>query len=62
VKKWEHKKNIDEFYESSFWPVLLFDARSELKFVNVYGAQESIPAAYVAWLAGTSNRGVEPAR
>ncbi len=26
--------------------------RSEPVFVNVYGAQESIPPAYVAWRAG----------
>ncbi len=31
-------------------------------FVNVYGAQESIPPAYVAWLAGTTNRVVVTAR
>ncbi len=31
-------------------------------FVNVEGAQESIPLAHVAWRAGTSNRFVVPAR
>jgi hypothetical protein len=35
---------------------------SEPVFVNVYGAQESIPPAYVAWRAGTKNRVVVPAR
>jgi hypothetical protein len=39
----------------------------ELIFVNVYGAQESIPRnrfppAYVAWRAGTANKIVVPAR
>jgi hypothetical protein len=29
---------------------------SEPEFVNVPGAQKSIPPAYVAWWAGTSNR------
>jgi hypothetical protein len=32
---------------------------AEPEFVNVYGAQESILPAYVAWWAGTSNRVVE---
>jgi hypothetical protein len=32
------------------------------EFVNVYGAQESIPPAYVAWRTGASNRVVVPAR
>ncbi len=36
--------------------------RTELVFVNVYGAQESIPSAYVAWRAGTTSRGFVPAR
>jgi hypothetical protein len=37
--------------------------RTEPVFVNVYGAQESIPPAYVVvWRAGTSNRVVVPAR
>jgi hypothetical protein len=32
-------------------------------FVNVYGAQESIPTAYVAWRASTTNRvSYRPAR
>jgi hypothetical protein len=30
--------------------------------VNAYGAQESIPPAYLVWRAGTSNRVVVPAR
>ncbi len=34
----------------------------EAKFVNVSGAQESIPPAYVACRVGTSNRVVVPAR
>ncbi len=34
----------------------------EPEFVNVFGAQESIPLAYVAWLARTSNRVVLSAR
>jgi hypothetical protein len=34
---------------------------SESVFINVYGAQESIPPAYIAWRADTSNRVVEPA-
>ncbi len=33
-----------------------------LVFVNVKGTQESIPTAYVALRAGTSNRVVVPAR
>jgi hypothetical protein len=35
---------------------------SEPVFVNVYGAQESIPPAYVAWRAGTTNMVIAPAR
>jgi hypothetical protein len=35
---------------------------SESVFVNVYEAQESIPPAYVAWWAVTTNRVVVPAR
>ncbi len=31
-------------------------------FVNIYGAQESILPAYVAWRAGTTNRLVVPTR
>jgi hypothetical protein len=31
-------------------------------FVNVSGAQELIPLAYVAWRAGTTNRVVVPSR
>jgi hypothetical protein len=31
-------------------------------FVNIYGAQESILPAYVAWWAGTTNRVVVPTR
>ncbi len=34
---------------------------NEHEFVNVYGAQESIPLAYVAWRGGTPNRVVVPA-
>ncbi len=34
----------------------------EPEFVNVQGAQELIPPAYVAWQAGTSNRFVVPDR
>ncbi len=30
--------------------------------MNVYGAQESISPAYIAWRAGTTNRVVVPAR
>jgi hypothetical protein len=30
--------------------------------VNVYGAQESIPQAYVAWRVGTKKRVVLPVR
>ncbi len=42
-------------------------SRTEPVFVNVYGVQESIPKetippAYVAWQAGTTNRVVVPAR
>ena len=36
--------------------------RPEPVFVNVQGAQESIPPAYVAWRAGPTNRVVVPAR
>ncbi len=35
---------------------------TEPVFVNVYGAQESISPAYVAWRASTTNRAVAPAR
>ncbi len=35
---------------------------SEHVFVDVYGAQESIPPAYVAWQAGTTNMVIVPAR
>ncbi len=35
--------------------------QAEPEFVNVYGAQESIPPANVAWRAGTSNWVVVPA-
>ncbi len=35
---------------------------SEPVFVNVRGAQESIPLAYVIWQASTTNRVVFPAR
>ena len=35
---------------------------SELVLVNVWGAQESIPPAFLAWQAGTTNRVVVPAR
>ncbi len=35
---------------------------SEHVFVNVYGAQESIPSAYVAWRASTTIRIAVPAR
>jgi hypothetical protein len=34
----------------------------EPEFVTVLGAQESIPPAFVAWRAGTSNRVIVPAR
>jgi hypothetical protein len=36
--------------------------RPEPVFVNVQGAQESIPPAYVAWRAGMTNRVVVPIR
>ncbi len=35
---------------------------AEPVFINVYGAQESIPLAYVAGRACTTNRVVAPAR
>jgi hypothetical protein len=35
---------------------------SEPVFVNLYGTQESIPPAYVAWRAGKKNKVVVPAR
>jgi hypothetical protein len=35
---------------------------AELEFVNVKGAQESIPPAYVAWWSGTITLFVVPAR
>ncbi len=35
---------------------------TEPKFINVLGAQVSIPPAYVAWRAGTTNRVTVPAR
>jgi hypothetical protein len=34
----------------------------ESVFVNVYGAQVSIPPAYVAWRAGTINKVAVPTR
>jgi hypothetical protein len=34
---------------------------AEPKFLNIYGAQESIPPAYLVRQAGTSNRVVVPA-
>jgi hypothetical protein len=37
-------------------PRRMLGLKPEPEFVNVYGAQESIPPAYVAWRAGTSNR------
>jgi hypothetical protein len=40
----------------------LVSTEHEPAFVNVQGAQESIPPAYVAWRAGMSNRLVVPAR
>ncbi len=47
--------NLSTAVPSRCWP--------EPDFVNVYGAQELIPPAYVAfWRAGTSNRVVVPAR
>ncbi len=39
-----------------------FHPRAEPVFVNVLGTQKSIPPAFVAWRAGTSNRVVVPAR
>ncbi len=42
-------------------PVAEFIYREPV-FVNVYGAQESIPLAYVAWRAGTTYRVVVPVR
>jgi hypothetical protein len=36
--------------------------RALFVFVNVSGAQEAIPPAYVAWRASTSNKVVAPAR
>ncbi len=39
-----------------------FSSLSEPVFVNVYGAQESISPAYVAWRASTTNRVISPAR
>jgi hypothetical protein len=35
---------------------------AEPVFLNVYGAQESIPPAYVAWRSRTTNRFVVPTR
>jgi len=40
----------------------LLRSSTEPVFFNVQGAQESIPPAYVAWLTGTPNRVVVPAR
>ncbi len=36
--------------------------KTEPVFVDVYGAQESISPAYVAWRVGTISRVVVPAR
>jgi hypothetical protein len=44
----------------SWYLIKLMDTEPE--FVNVYGAQELIPPAYVDWRGGTSNRVVVPAR
>jgi hypothetical protein len=32
----------------------LYFAKTEPEFLNLYGAQESIPPGYVAWRAGTT--------
>jgi hypothetical protein len=42
--------------------MVLRGLNSEPVFVNVYGVQELIPAAYVAWRAGTTNRVAVPSR
>jgi hypothetical protein len=41
---------------------IFFSGSTEPVFVYVYGAQKSIPPAYVAWPAGMTNRVVVPAR
>jgi hypothetical protein len=48
--------------EGGFNPPVPPLSTAEPVFVNVYGAQESIPPTYVAWRAGTTNRVVVPAR
>jgi hypothetical protein len=50
-----------EDYKYCF-PIEAAAGKPEPEFVNVQEAQESIPPAYVACRAGTSNRFVEPAR
>ncbi len=35
--------------------ILFYSFIPEPVFVNIYGAQESMPPVYVAWRAGTSN-------
>ncbi len=48
---------------TEFWaPYTFTNTGSEPGFVDVFGAQESIPPAHVAWRAGTINRVVAPAR
>jgi hypothetical protein len=41
---------------------LVCEQYTEPGFVNVYGAQESIPSAYVSWRADTTNRVLVPYR
>jgi hypothetical protein len=49
------KKNIENVETGKY--ILRKDKlySTEPEFVNVSGAQESIPPAYVVWRAGTSN-------
>ncbi len=48
--------------EGMIWNEMEATGWSEPVFVNVYGAQESIPPAYVVWQAETTKRVLEPAR
>jgi hypothetical protein len=46
---------LENFTQQTFVFFLLPPLSSlELVFLNFYGAQESIPPIYVAWLAGTT--------
>jgi hypothetical protein len=45
---------IKKYIEDMIGGVKLLVSYTEPEFLNFYGAQESIPPAYVAWRAGTT--------